>query len=57
LFEHYGRGPAEPNLYFKRFLHPERTSPPDFDIDFSCTDRDQKNYTEINGIQPRKNIF
>ena len=27
--------PIELNLYFERFLNPERTSPPDFDIDFS----------------------
>jgi len=32
--------PVELNLYFERFLNPERTSPPDFDIDFSYTDRD-----------------
>lgn len=32
--------PIELNLYFERFLNPERTSPPDFDIDFSYTDRD-----------------
>lgn len=33
--------PIELNLYFERFLNPERTSPPDFDIDFSHTDRDE----------------
>jgi error-prone DNA polymerase len=33
--------PIELNLYFERFLNPERTSPPDFDIDFSHTDRDK----------------
>lgn len=27
--------PVELNLYFERFLNPERKSPPDFDIDFS----------------------
>ncbi|HEY4155014.1 MAG TPA: DNA polymerase III subunit alpha [Puia sp.] len=32
--------PIELNLYFERFLNPHRTSPPDFDIDFSHTDRD-----------------
>jgi DNA-directed DNA polymerase III PolC len=31
--------PIELNLYFERFLNPERISPPDFDIDFSHTDR------------------
>ena len=33
--------PVELNLYFERFLNPERTSPPDFDIDFAHTDRDE----------------
>jgi DNA polymerase-3 subunit alpha len=33
--------PIELNLYFERFLNPERTSPPDFDIDFSHKDRDE----------------
>jgi DNA polymerase III alpha subunit len=33
--------PIELNLYFERFLNPERTSPPDFDIDFAHTDRDE----------------
>jgi len=32
--------PLELDLYFERFLNPYRTSPPDFDIDFSWTDRD-----------------
>jgi DNA polymerase-3 subunit alpha len=32
--------PVELNLYFERFLNPHRTSPPDFDVDFSWTDRD-----------------
>jgi len=32
--------PIELNLYFERFLNPHRESPPDFDIDFSHTDRD-----------------
>jgi DNA-directed DNA polymerase III PolC len=32
--------PIELNLFFERFLNSERTSPPDFDIDFSYTDRD-----------------
>lgn len=32
--------PIELNLFFERFLNAERTSPPDFDIDFSYTDRD-----------------
>ena len=33
--------PIELDLYFERFLNPHRTSPPDFDIDFSWTDRDE----------------
>lgn len=32
--------PMALNLYFERFLNPQRTSPPDFDIDFSWRDRD-----------------
>ncbi|UIR56588.1 DNA polymerase III subunit alpha [Sphingobacterium sp. SRCM116780] len=32
--------PIELNLYFERFLNPNRSSPPDFDIDFSWQDRD-----------------
>ena len=33
--------PIELNLYFERFLNPHRTSPPDFDIDFSWRDRNE----------------
>jgi DNA polymerase-3 subunit alpha len=29
------------DLYFERFLNPHRSSPPDFDIDFSHRDRDE----------------
>lgn len=32
--------PIDLDLYFERFINPFRTSPPDFDIDFSWTDRD-----------------
>lgn len=32
--------PIELDLYFERFLNDERTSPPDFDIDFSWDNRD-----------------
>lgn len=32
--------PIALNLYFERFLNPSRTSPPDFDIDFSWKERD-----------------
>jgi DNA polymerase-3 subunit alpha len=32
--------PIELDLYFERFINPYRTSPPDFDIDFSWLDRD-----------------
>lgn len=32
--------PIELDLYFERFLNPSRTSPPDFDIDWSWKDRD-----------------
>jgi DNA polymerase III alpha subunit len=33
--------PIELDLYFERFLNPHRTSPPDFDIDFSYRERDE----------------
>ncbi|MBL7846735.1 MAG: DNA polymerase III subunit alpha [Cyclobacteriaceae bacterium] len=33
--------PIELDLYFERFLNSERTSPPDFDIDFSWDNRDE----------------
>ncbi|WP_316805476.1 DNA polymerase III subunit alpha [Pedobacter nototheniae] len=32
--------PIELDLYFERFLHEKRTSPPDFDIDFSWNERE-----------------
>ena len=32
--------PIELNLYFERFINPKRTSPPDFDIDYSWKERD-----------------
>lgn len=32
--------PIELDLYFERFINPYRTSPPDFDIDFSWKDRE-----------------
>ncbi|MBE0644067.1 MAG: DNA polymerase III subunit alpha [Bacteroidetes bacterium] len=33
--------PIELDLFFERFLNPERKSPPDFDIDFSWRNRDE----------------
>ncbi|WP_143307787.1 DNA polymerase III subunit alpha [Chitinophaga vietnamensis] len=33
--------PIQLDLYFERFLNPYRSSPPDFDIDFSWRDRDE----------------
>ncbi len=33
--------PLDLDLYFERFINPSRSSPPDFDIDFSWKDRDQ----------------
>jgi DNA polymerase-3 subunit alpha len=33
--------PIELDLYFERFINPSRSSPPDFDLDFSWKDRDQ----------------
>jgi len=54
--------PIELDLYFERFLNPHRTSPPDFDIDFSYTDRDEmidyvmkrygKNHVALLGMYP-----
>lgn len=32
--------PIKLNLYFERFLNPKRSSPPDFDIDYSWRDRE-----------------
>jgi len=32
--------PLDLDLYFERFINPHRTSPPDFDIDFSWKERD-----------------
>ncbi len=32
--------PIELDLYFERFINPKRTSPPDFDIDYSWRDRE-----------------
>ncbi|MBU0488039.1 MAG: DNA polymerase III subunit alpha [Bacteroidetes bacterium] len=33
--------PIELDLYFERFINPKRSTPPDFDIDFSWKDRDE----------------
>ena len=33
--------PIELDLYFERFINPKRSSPPDFDIDYSWKERDQ----------------
>jgi len=54
--------PIELDLYFERFLNPHRTSPPDFDIDFSYLDRDEiidymmkrygRNHTTLLGMYP-----
>ncbi len=33
--------PLKYDLYFERFLNPERSSPPDIDLDFSWRDRDE----------------
>lgn len=33
--------PIELDLYFERFLNPKRTSPPDFDIDYSWKEREE----------------
>lgn len=33
--------PIKLNLYFERFLNPKRSTPPDFDIDYSWKERDE----------------
>ena len=33
--------PVDLDLYFERFINPYRSSPPDFDLDFSWRDRDE----------------
>jgi len=33
--------PIDLNLYFERFINPSRSSPPDFDIDYSWNERDE----------------
>jgi len=33
--------PIELDLYFERFINPHRSSPPDFDVDFSWDERDE----------------
>ena len=33
--------PIDLNLYFERFINPARSSPPDFDIDYSWKERDE----------------
>ncbi|MFC2100548.1 DNA polymerase III subunit alpha [Bacteroidota bacterium] len=33
--------PIELDLYFERFINPKRSSPPDFDIDYSWKERDE----------------
>ena len=43
--------PIELDLYFERFLNPYRSSPPDFDIDFSWKDRDAVTEYVINKYQ------
>ena len=54
--------PIELDLYFERFINPKRTSPPDFDIDYSWKDRDEvidyifkrygRKYTALLGMTP-----
>jgi len=49
--------PLELNLYFERFLNPSRTSPPDFDIDWSWKDRDEILKYVFNRYDKRKVAF
>jgi DNA polymerase III alpha subunit len=53
--------PIDLNLYFERFINPKRSSPPDFDIDYSWKERDEvldyifkrygHNHTALLGLQ------
>lgn len=45
--------PIELDLYFERFLNPYRSTPPDFDIDFSWKDRDEVTNYIIEKYTPR----
>ncbi len=45
--------PIELNLYFERFLNPLRSSPPDFDIDFSWKNRDAVHHYIFSKYGPR----
>ncbi|MFW5657792.1 MAG: DNA polymerase III subunit alpha, partial [Bacteroidota bacterium] len=45
--------PIELNLYFERFINPKRTSPPDFDIDYSWKDRDDVQHYIFNRYPER----
>jgi len=47
--------PIELDLYFERFLNTERTTPPDFDIDFSWDNRDSI-YEYIFNRYPRDHV-
>lgn len=43
--------PIDLDLYFERFINPHRSSPPDFDIDFSWQDRDEVTAYILNKYQ------
>ncbi len=43
------------DLYFERFLNPKRSSPPDFDIDYSWKDRDEV-HRYIFGRYPERRV-
>ena len=45
--------PISLDLYFERFLNPKRSSPPDFDIDYSWKDRDEVHRYIFNRYEDR----
>jgi len=49
--------PIELNLYFERFINPKRSSPPDFDIDYSWKDRESVQKYIFNKYGPRHTAF
>ncbi|WP_194851386.1 DNA polymerase III subunit alpha [Nonlabens antarcticus] len=48
--------PIELDLYFERFINDYRTSPPDFDLDFSWDDREDVTWFIFNRFGNRANV-
>ena len=49
--------PIELDLYFERFINPYRTSPPDFDVDFSWDEREEIQSYIFNKYDPEHVIM